>query len=388
MIEAGWPYVLLLAVATVSATALYALFGVYLERKVSAFIQDRMGPMEVGPWGLLQTLADILKLVQKELIRPADTDPWLFRLAPLLIFVAIFAGFAAIPFAPGLWGSSASIGLLYILAVVSTDVVGLLMAGWGSNNKYALMGAVRSVAQIVSYEVPAGIALLATVMMYGSLNLQDITLQQGLGGSGPQYLFGVWDVSPYGGVLSWGALRYPHLLLAMVLYYIAGLAEANRAPFDMPEAESELVAGYHTEYSGFRFAIVMLAEYAAMLLVSAVLAVLFLGGWHTPVPNLAALPAGTDPATLGFGQLLAHGQLGYITGGIPGHWSATMLGLFWLAAKSFGLVLLTMWVRWTYPRLRPDQLMTLCWQYLTPAAFLVLFLSAVWKLAEVYLHLG
>ena len=248
--------------------ALYALGAVYAERKVSAYIQDRLGPLEVGPRGLFQTLADIIKLVIKENITPTAADRPLFLLAPMVIFASVFAGFAVIPFAPGLFGAALNVGLLYVMAIVSIDVIGLLMAGWGSNNKYAFLGAMRSVSQIISYEIPASLALLAAVMMYGTLNLGTLSNAQGVLATDPVYLFGVWDVSQVGGVLSWAVVRYPHLLLAYLVYFIASLAECNRAPFDLPEAESELVSGFHVEYSGFRFAVVFLAEYANMFLVA------------------------------------------------------------------------------------------------------------------------
>jgi NADH-quinone oxidoreductase subunit H len=364
--------------------ALFGLVCVYAERKISAFIQDRLGPMEVGPYGTLQTLADIIKLLTKENITPALADKPLFVLAPVVVFVSVFAGFAVLPLAPGIVGANLNIGVLYALAVVSIEVIGILMAGWASNNKYALLGSVRSVAQIVSYEIPAGLSLLAAVAMYGSLNLVDITAQQGVYATAPQYLFGLWDVSGIGGAVAWGVVRYPHLLVAFGVFFLAGLAECNRAPFDIPEAESELVSGFHVEYSGLRFAFFFLAEYANMFLVSLVASVLFLGGWHTPLPNLGTV---SNAAGMDAWQLLTHGQLAYLTSGVPGTTSAVLWGVFWLMAKGFALVLIMMWIRWTFPRLRADQLMRLCWQYLTPFAVAALLASAVWKLLEVYGHL-
>ncbi len=377
---------LLFVFSLLGALALFGLLCVWAERKVSAFIQDRLGPTEVGPYGLFQTLADILKLITKESIVPVAADRPLFLLAPIVVFVAVFAGFAVVPFAPGVMGAALNIGVLYALAVVSIEVIGILMAGWASNNKYALMGSVRSVAQIISYEIPAGLALLSAITVYGSLHLGEVTAQQGLYGAGPQYVFGLWDVSALGGVLSWGVVRYPHLLIAFVIFFIAAMAECNRAPFDIPEAESELVSGFHVEYSGFRFGIFFLAEYANMLLVCLIASILFLGGWHSPLPNLWALAPGTDVAQMGIGDLLLSGQLGYLTMGVPGTLSAALWGVFWLSTKGILLVLLMMWVRWTLPRLRADQLMRLCWQYLTPFALGTFLVSAVWKLAEVYGH--
>jgi NADH-quinone oxidoreductase subunit H len=266
---------------------------------------------------------------------------------------------------------------------VGIDVIGLLMAGWASNSKYALLGSVRSVAQVVSYEIPTGLAVLAAVLAYGTLNFQDIVLAQSTLGTSPQPFWFIGDVQPYGGILSWGIIRYPHLLLAFVVYFIAGLAEANRAPFDLPEAESELVAGYHTEYTGYRFAVLMLAEYGVMLLVGLVGAALFLGGWNTPLPNLQALPVGVSASELTIGELFSHLQFAHLTTGTPGTFWSVLWGLFWLLGKSTLLVLVMMWIRWTFPRLRPDHLMRLCWQYLVPLGLLLVLVSAAWRLMEV-----
>ncbi len=242
----------------------------YAERKVSAFIQDRLGPTEVGKYGMLQTLADIIKLIQKELIIPAAADKVLFLMAPLIIFVAVYLGFAALPWAPGLVPANINIGLYYILAIISIETLGILMAGWGSNNKYSILGAMRSAAQIISYEIPAGFALISVVMIAQTLNLQSIAIQQGILSAEKTKFLGFWDVSANGGILAWNIFRAPHLIIAFVIYFIASLAESNRAPFDIPEAESELVAGFHTEFTGLQFALVFLAEYAMMFLVSMV----------------------------------------------------------------------------------------------------------------------
>ena len=344
----------LIAAGLFGFAALFALFGVYAERKVSAFIQDRLGPTETGKFGSLQTFADILKMVQKEIIIPARADKWLFILAPVIIFVAVYMGFAAMPWAPGLVPSGINIGLYYVFAIISIETLGILMAGWGSNNKYSLLGAMRSAAQIISYEIPAGFAILSAVMIAQSLNLQDIAMQQGVLTTGNAKLFGLWDVTATGGILSWNILQAPHLLVAFVIYFIASLAEANRAPFDIPEAESELVAGFHTEYSGLGFAFVFLAEYSMMFLVSMIGVILFLGAWNTPLPNIGSV------------QLAA-----WTTG--------TAWGIFWIAAKTLALVGVQMWIRWTLPRLRVDHLMSLCWKVLTPLAFLCVLLSGVWR---------
>ena len=344
-----------IAIGLFGFSALFALFGVYAERKVSAFIQDRLGPTETGKFGSLQTFADILKMLQKELIIPAAADKLLFILAPAIIFIAVYLGFAALPWAPGLVPSKLNLGLYYIFAIISIETLGILMAGWGSNNKYSILGAMRSAAQIISYEIPAGFALIAVVMIAQTLNLQDIALQQGILSPEKIKFAGFWDVSSIGGIFSWNILRAPHLLIAFVIYFIASLAESNRAPFDIPEAESELVAGFHTEYTGLRFALVFLAEYSMMFLVSMVGVILFLGAWNTPLPNIGA----------------AH-LANWTTGAA---W-----GILWIMVKTLALVGIQMWIRWTLPRFRVDQLMNLCWKVLTPLAFACMLISGVWRL--------
>ena len=349
----------------------YTVFAVYAERKISAFIQDRYGPMEVGYYGLLQTVADLLKLIQKEDIVPLVADKKLFKIAPVIIFVAVFAGFAVLPLTSGFTGSGIEIGIFYLLAIVSLDVVGILMAGWASNNKYALFGAMRSVAQIISYEIPLGLSVLCVVMVSQSLNLQEIIYQQGVwinitDPDANNYLFGIrsWGIetTDIGGILTWNIFRVPLFIFVYIIFFIASLAECNRAPFDIPEAESELVAGFHVEYSGFRWAMVMLSEYGMMLLVAFLGAILFLGGWNTPFPNVGAF------------------KLAEWTSGTPGTLAGHLWGAFWLISKALLTVAVQMWIRWTYPRLRLDQLMNLSWKYLTPVAILLVLLSAIWRL--------
>lgn len=301
----------------------YALFAVWLERKVSAHMQDRLGPMRTGGWhGWAQTIADILKLIQKEDIVPRAADKTLHLLAPFVVFVGSYAAFAAIPFSSSFIGSGINIGLFYVIAVSSLVVVGILMAGWASNNKWSLFGAMRSAAQIVSYEIPTALALLTVVMVTGTLDLQEINRQQ----AGP---FWNWFVFA----------KPPFIFVAFVIYFVASLAETNRTPFDIPEAESELVAGYHTEYSGMKFAIFFLAEYGNMFAVSAVAASVFLGGWNSP-----------------FGDFM----------------NGPVWGAFWFLSKGMFFVFVQMWLRWTLPRLRVDQLMHISWKVLTPWAFVCL----------------
>lgn len=322
--------------------------------------------MEVGYYGIGQTVADLLKLLQKEDIIPAKAQRGLFKIAPLVIFVSVFAGFSVLPLSPSWSGAPLSSGLFFLLAIISLDVIGIILAGWSSNNKYSVLGTMRSAAQLISYEVPLGLSVVSVCLFTQTLNLQDISYQQGILSPVPQYLFDIPSLNisleKTGGFLAWNIFRMPLLFFTWVIFFIASLAECNRAPFDLPEAESEIVAGFHTEYSGFRFAVIMLGEYAMMLLVSILGVVLFFGSWNTALPNIGAL------------------QLASWTTGQPDTMTSTWWGTFWLMSKSLFFVGLQMWIRWTYPRLRVDQLMTVSWKYLTPIALLLIVVFAFWKI--------
>ena len=295
-----------------------ALFLVWLERKVAAHIQLRIGPKEVGPFGILQSIVDGIKLVGKELITPRHADRKLFMLAPIAVFLPVLVSFVVIPFSERLLIRDMNVGLLLIFAFSTFNVLAVLVGGWASNNKYSLLGAVRAVAQNVAYEIPLLLAVLSVVMWSNSLQMSEIVASQSK----------VWHVFS--------------MPVATLIFLICATAETNRAPFDIPEAESELVAGFHTEYSGMRFALFFLAEYSNMLIVSAVATTLFFGGWKSP-PFLGFLP-------------------------VP--------GLIWFFAKTYALIFVTIWVRWTFPRLRFDQLMNFCWKIMIPAALLHLVVYA------------
>lgn len=335
--------------------ALFTLFAVYAERKIAGFVQDRLGPMETGKYGLLQTFADILKLLQKELINPSAADKILFTIAPVIIFGAVFIGYSVVPWAPDFIPANTHTGLFFIMAVVSIDALGILMAGWSSNNKYSLMGSIRAIAQMVSYEIPVGLSLIAAVMITQTLNLNEIAFNQGILSIETIKFLGFWDVSDIGGIVAWNIFQAPHLMVVYIIFFIATLAECNRAPFDIPEAESELIGGFHTEYGGIRFAFLFLSEYAMMFLVAMLGVVIFLGGWNTPLPNIGSL------------------RLADWTTGL--FW-----GIFWTLSKSLLIVGVQMWIRWTLPRFRADQLMNLCWKVMIPMAFACLAISGLWRI--------
>ncbi len=317
-----------------------AFVFIWAERKVSGRIQDRLGPTRVGGrFGWLQSLADGVKLIQKEDLAPQAADVMMFRLAPYIVVVASFAAFIFLPFSEGWVAVSLSVGLFIALAVLSLEVLGIILAGYSSGSKWALFGGMREAAQMVSYEVPLGITAVIPVVAAGTMNLGEIVAMQS------------------GGFWNWFVLRDPFTFLAFFVFFTVTLASNKRAPFDLAEAESELVAGFHTEYSGMRWSFFFLAEYASMYFVSALGAILFLGGWWT---GLGGLDAWITENVWGFG--------------------GRVLGFGVLAAKSGFLVFVQIWIRWSLPRLRIDQVMTTCLKYLVPISC-ALFLGAVlWPL--------
>ena len=340
--------VLQLALSLVFTLASVLVFF-YAERKGSAFIQDRLGPTHVGKMGLLQPAADLIKLLGKETIVPASATKSLFLLAPFLVFAVVFSGFALLPLWPQLQVfQSVPGGLLLMLGIVSIDAIALLMAGYASRSKFPLIGAGRAVAQMVSYEVPLGISVLCFFWISGSAELHVIESLQFV--SGMDRHFGL-VAQPFAnlafhwqqpdGLPGWNAFRYPVLWLLVPVFYATILAESNRAPFDIPEGESEIIGGFHTEYSGFLWAVFFLAEYAMMLILSLIMSYLFFGGSASPIPSFGSASWISNPS------------------------------FFWLVAKSWLICLSMIWVRWTLPRLRVDQLMTLSWKVLTPLSLAV-----------------
>jgi NADH-quinone oxidoreductase subunit H len=319
------------------AVLVTVMYIVLLERKVQAWVQVRLGPMRVGPHGILQPLADVLKLFVKEDITPVKADKWVFTAAPIIVLVPALIAFAVIPFGktitlfgttmPG-YIADVNVGLLYIVSVAGIGIYGIILGGWSSNSKYPLLASLRASAQLISYEIAVTMTLVTVIMLSGTLSMVGIVDAQLAGG---------W----------WFGFMQP---VAFAIYFIGGLAETNRAPFDLPEAEQELVAGFHTEYSGMRFAFYFLAEYANMIVVSTVATTLFLGGWLAPFPNVPALS---------------------FLGLIPG-WA-------WFILKTFLFLYVFLWVRATLPRYRYDQLMRLGWKWLIPLAILNVVVTGLLK---------
>lgn len=336
----------LIAVAFLPLASLVAILFIWWERKVAGHMQSRLGPNRVGPIGLFQSVADGIKLILKEDLMPKQADRLLFKLAPYLAFAPVFAALLVLPFGPNLtFEPRLSVGVFWILAILAVEVIGVILAGWGSNNKWSVYGAMREACQMVSYEIPLGISIIVAVMAAGTLNMVDISMQQS------------------GGLHTWMVFSNPFTFVAFFVYFIASLASNKRAPFDLPEAESELVAGFHTEYSGMRWAMFFFAEYNAMFIVSAIQVVIFLGGWNDP-----------------FG-LVGHLHDQYATAG-------NLVGLIWvnilaaaiMISKAVILIFVQMWIRWTLPRPRIDQVLYACVKVLLPLACVLLAGAAVWLL--------
>ncbi len=319
----------IVAVCFLTFFALTGMIMVYVERKVCALFQQRLGPMRVGPWGLAQSFADFIKLLFKEPLMTRQADSFIFNLAPFIIIISSFMAIAVIPFAKGLQALDFDIGIFYVTAVSSIGVVSILLAGWSSSNKYSLIGAIRSGAQVLSYEISIGLSLLTIVMLSGTLQFSTIIQSQANG----------W----------WIFKGHLPVIFAFIIYVIAGTAETNRGPFDIAEAESELTAGFHTEYSGIKFSFFFLAEYINMFIISAIAATVFLGGWM--------------PFHMGSWDAF-NGIMDFIP------------PLAWFVLKVGGIMFLMMWFRWTFPRLRIDQLLTLEWKYLMPLSILNVVFTA------------
>jgi NADH-quinone oxidoreductase subunit H len=334
LLNPGWTLaseLVLAGVAVIIVIVAMVVIMVYMERKVAGFMQLRLGPNRVGFYGSMQVFADVFKLLLKESFAPNSVDKFLFNLAPIMVLAVAFMALAPVSWAPGLQMWDPNIGILYITAVSSISVIGILMAGWSSNNKYSLLGAMRSGAQIVSYELSAGLTLITVIALCGSLSVHDIIQSQA---------DGWWIIKGH----------FP-VLFAFVVYIIASTAECNRAPFDLAEAESELTAGYHTEFSGMQFGMFYLTEYINMAVVSMIAATVFLGGWmpfHLP----------WEWAT----------TFNHVMDFIP--------TFIWFFGKIFFIIFLMMWFRWTFPRLRIDQLLKLEWKYLLPLSIVNLIIVA------------
>ncbi|TDF93540.1 NADH-quinone oxidoreductase subunit NuoH [Paenibacillus piri] len=312
----AWGVVMLLVVLG------FVTYAIYFERKVIGWMQLRIGPNRTGPFGLLQSVADVFKLLIKEDTIPRKAERELFILAPVITFIPSFAVIAVIPFSQSLISTDMNVGLLYYVALSGISTIGIVLGGWASNNKYALLGGMRSAAQMISYEIPLVISVIGVIMMTGSLNLNVIAAAQAGG-------FWHWNFLPQ--------------IIGFVIFVIAGVSELNRTPFDLPEAESELVAGYHVEYSGFRFAFFMLAEYVYVFAIAGLTTTLFLGGWHAPFPFLDFIP-----------------------------------GLIWFLLKFSAIVFFLFWIRATLPRIRVDQLMGLGWKVLLPLSLVNIFVTAIY----------
>ena len=336
---------LIAAAVLIGFMLINAIFSVWLERKVAGRIQDRLGPTRVGgKFGWLQTLADGMKLLVKEDSIPAAADQFLFRLGPYIALIGSFLAFVVLPFGNGVVAREMNIGLFFMLAVMSSEVFGIILIGYGSGSKWSLFGGMREAAQMVSYEIPMALCVLVPVIVTGSMNLGEVAMRQQ----------GVWN---------WLVFHDPFTFAAFWTYFTCAMASCKRAPFDLAEAESELVAGFHTEYSGFRWLVIFMAEYGSMFAVSGIAAIMFLGGWSTGIPwELTDI----------FEKTLGLGMIGVVIGNV--------LNVLVFMTKGWLLVFVMMWVRWTLPRLRIDQVMMLCLKYLIPISCVLLAGVSAWTL--------
>lgn len=352
-LDTGLPFWMLVVVAGIAGFTLViggitvvVMFSIWLERKVAGHIQCRYGPMYVGGWhGWAQSIADGVKLLIKEDIIPAGADKKLFIIAPALVLASALAAFVAVPLAPGIAFADIDLGAFFIVSISSLTTIGVIMAGWASNNKWSVLGGMRQAAQVVAYEIPLGLALMSPVIVTGTFSLREACEMQS----------GWWG-------MQWLIFQNPFMLPAFILFFIGILAETKRAPFDLAEAESELVAGFHTEYSGIRWSIFFLEEYAAMFIMSAIAAAFFLGGWN--FPGIQAVQANAPMAVF----------------------QAVCAVVF--VIKAMLLMFVMIWLRWTLPRIRIDQIMTMGYKYLTPLALGCLLGAAVWELYVVPIFKG
>ena len=351
-----WEELIVIAAVFIPGVLLFAMFAIWWERKVAGHIQSRPGPNRVGKFGMLQSLADGIKLILKEDLAPQDSDRILFRLAPYLSFAPVFAAFLALPFGPNFtFEPRLNVGVFWILAILSVEVMGIILAGWASNNKWAIYGAMREACQMVSYEIPLGLSIVVGVLAAGTLNMVELGHLQG------------------GGIHTWVIFKNPFVFASFFVYFIASLASNKRAPFDLPESESELVAGYHTEYSGMRFAFFFFSEYAAMFVVAGIQTALFLGGWNDPFGLIGSYYHAwiSDPASHTRGLILLN---------IAG------CGIFCL--KALMIVFAQMWLRWTLPRPRIDQVLYACVKVFLPAACVLLLGASLWAMLVPPWHRG
>ncbi|MFH0702309.1 MAG: NADH-quinone oxidoreductase subunit NuoH [bacterium] len=348
--QVSWSIIPFIGVAAL--LVFVVLFLVLMERKVLAWLTIRKGPNRVGPFGLLQTFADAIKLLFKEDIVSSKADKILFTIAPIIFFAPVMVIYGLLPFTGNLLAINTAAGLFLILAISSISTVGIVIAGWASNNKYSLLGGMRAAAQAISYEIPLAIAALGIALLAGSMNMLDIVNNQSGGLSGI-------------GILNWNIFSWNILpaFIGFIIFFICSIAEINRIPFDLPEAESELVSGYNTEYSGMKFALFFLAEYAALFIISVLTVTLFLGGYLSPFNDYLSV--------ILFKNIILNKQILNIFVHIEQG--------FWLIAKTYFLIFATMWIRATLPRLRADQLMGFSWKFLLPLSFVNLIIVAVYR---------